>query len=249
MLESTLPNNQTPDLYHESRIFILYNLASCALPACLQFVMAIEDLITDPNLRPLLQTSQATLAQTLSVLSWLEEHASAITPSLDTKLKLAQQQKILKAYVAKLRGQHRQAAFGARATKQETAEARQEVDRLLLQLQNLYYEQRHLMGEIGACEGYDHAYTHLPLRPLDEYLTQFPDQVELSEEELMPLRIGHEKQEREKMEQERLELVKVKDDLVKENTRKKDELKKMDEKLEAMIDGFKHLEEALQKDL
>jgi len=117
--------------------------------------MAIEDLITDPALRPLLQTSQATLAQTLAVLSWLEENAHITSPSPDLELDLAQQQKILNAYLAKLRGQHRQAAFGARATKQETAEARQEVDRLLLQLQNLYYEQRHLMGEIGACEGYE----------------------------------------------------------------------------------------------
>lgn len=211
--------------------------------------MAVEDLITDPNLRPLLQTSQATLAQTLSVLTWLEEHAQATNPSLEQKLEVAQQQKILNAYLAKLRGQHRQAAFGARATKHETAEARQEVDRLLLQLQNLYYEQRHLMGEIAACEGYNHAYTHLPLRPLDEYLAMFPDQAELSEQELMPLRIEHEKQEREKMEQERIELVKSKEALVKENTGKRDELKKMDEKLEAMIDGFKPLEEALQKDL
>ena len=211
--------------------------------------MAIEDLITDPNLRPLLQTSQATLAQALSVLSWLETNAATAKPSLEEKLELAQQQKILNAYLAKLRGQQRQAAFGARATKQETAEARHEGDRLLLQLQNLYYEQRHLLGEIGGCEGYDHAYTHLPLRSLDDFLAMFPDHTELTEQELMPLRIEHEKQEREKMEQERLELVKAKDVLVKENTRKKDELKKMDEKLEAMIDGLKPLEEALQKDI
>ncbi len=211
--------------------------------------MAVDNLISDPALRPLLQTSQSTLTQTLTVLSWLEEHSTIINPTSEQKLELAQQQKILNAYLAKLRGQQRQAAFGARATKQETAEARQEVDRLLLQLQNLYYEQRHLMGEIGACEGYDHAYTHLPLRSLDEYLAMFPDQAELSEQELMPLRIEHEKQEREKMEQERLELVKAKDALLKENTRKKDELKKMDEKLEAMIDGFQPLEEALQKEL
>ncbi|KAJ9606459.1 hypothetical protein H2200_009420 [Cladophialophora chaetospira] len=211
--------------------------------------MAAGELITDPALRPLLLTSQATLAQTLSVLSWLEEHATTANPTLELKLELAQHQKMLNAYLAKLRGQQRQAAFGARATKQETAEARQEVDRLLLQLQNLYYEQRHLMGEIGACEGYDHAYTHLPLRSLDEYLAIFPDQAELSEQELMPLRIEHEKQEREKMEQERLELVNTKEALMKENTRRKDELKKMDEKLEVMIDGFKPLEEALQKDL
>ena len=117
--------------------------------------MAIESVISDTSLRPLLQTSRATLAQTLSALSWLEENAATSNPSLDSKLDLAERQKILRAYMSKLRGQHRQSAFGARVTKQETAEARQEVDRLLLQLQNLYYEQRHLMGEIGACEGYE----------------------------------------------------------------------------------------------
>ncbi|EXJ79392.1 hypothetical protein A1O3_08894 [Capronia epimyces CBS 606.96] len=211
--------------------------------------MAIQNLITDSNLQPLRHTSEATLAQTLSILSWLEEQPSTPTPSLDVKLDLAQQQKTLNACLSKVRGLHRQAAFGARATKQETAEARQEVDRLLLQLQNLYYEQRHLKGEIGACEGYDHAYMRLPLQPLDEYLSLFPDQARLQEQELMPLRIEHEKQEREKMEHQRLQLVKIKDGLVKENTKKKDELKKMDEKLEAMIDEFKSLEEALEKDL
>jgi THO complex subunit 5 len=118
--------------------------------------MAIEDLISDSTLQPLLETSRTTLNQTLAVLSWLEASSAAANPTLEQKLDLAEQQKTLYAYVAKLRGQHRQAAFGARATKQETAEARQEVDRLLLQLQNLYYEQRHLMGEIGACEGYEY---------------------------------------------------------------------------------------------
>lgn len=211
--------------------------------------MAIENLVTDPSLLPLLQTSQATLGQAQSMLHWLEQNAATSAPSLDSQLDLAQQQKILHAYLAKLRGQHRRAAFDARATKQETAEARQEVDRLLLQLQNLYYEQRHLMGEIGACEGYDHAYMRLPLLSMDEYLGLFPDQAGSSEQELMPLRIEHEKQERETMEQQGLELVKIKESLVKENGKKKEELRKMDEKLEIMIDGLKPLEEALKKDI
>lgn len=51
------------------------------------------------------------------------------------------------------------------------------------------------------------------------------------------------------MEQQRLELVKVKEGLLKENTRRKEELKKMDEKLESIIDGLKPIEEALAKDL
>lgn len=117
--------------------------------------MTVNNLITDSSLRPLLETTQATLTQLQSMIDWLLENATSESPSLDTQLDLAQQQKILHAYLAKLRGQHRKAAFSARATKQETAEARQEVDRLLLQLQNLYYEQRHLLGEIGACESYE----------------------------------------------------------------------------------------------
>ena len=89
----------------------------------------------------------------------------------------------------------------------------------------------------------------LPLLSLDEYVALFPDQASLSEQYTMPLRIEHEKQEREKMEEQRLGLVKVKEGLLKENSRKKEELRKMDEKLEAMIDGLKPLEEALAKDV
>lgn len=71
----------------------------------------------------------------------------------------------------------------------------------------------------------------------------------MSEEEIMPLRIEYERQERERMERERLDLVKVKEGLVKENAQKKEELRKMDEKLEALIDSLKPIEEAMAKDV
>jgi Fms-interacting protein/Thoc5 len=116
--------------------------------------MAVEDLITDPTLRPLLLTSQDTLRQTLEILTLLSENHTN-RPSQEAQLNLSRQQKALFSLLAQLRGHNRRAAFGVRNAKQETAEARQEVDRLLLQLQNLYYEQRHLMGEIGGCEGYE----------------------------------------------------------------------------------------------
>lgn len=116
--------------------------------------MAVAELITDPALRPLLSSSQDTLAHILEMLSWVDQNQSS-EPSLEAQLTLSKFQKKLIAHLAQLRGHNRRAIFGVRATKQETAEARQEVDRLLLQLQNLYYEQRHLMGEISACEGYE----------------------------------------------------------------------------------------------
>jgi THO complex subunit 5 len=211
--------------------------------------MAVETVVVDPSLQPLLKTTNAALAQTQAILDWIEDNATSSEPLADLQHELAKKQKLLHVYLAKLRGLHRQSVFGVRTTKQQTAEARQDLDRLLLQLQNLYYEQKHLLGEISACEDYDHSYMRLPLIPHDEYIALFPDQAGLSDEELMPRRIEHEKQEREKMEEERLRLVKIKDELLKENTRRKDELKKMDEKLEAMIDGMLPLQEALAKDL
>ena len=102
-------------------------------------------------------------------------------------------------------------------------------------------------ADLGAISS--HSYTHLPLLPLYEYLSLFSDQARLSEEELMPLRIEYESQERERMEKQRLELVEVKEGLLKENAQKKEELRKMDEKLEAMIDSLKPIEEALVKDV
>ncbi len=90
---------------------------------------------------------------------------------------------------------------------------------------------------------------HLPLLSLDEYLSLFPDQASLPEQEMMPLRIEHEKHEREKMEEQRLELVKIKEGLLKENSGKKEELRKIDEKLEIMVESINPLEEALAKGL
>lgn len=211
--------------------------------------MTVEAIITDSALQPVLQTTKAALAQTQAILDWLQEHATSGAPSLDLQLQLSQQQKLLHVYLGKLRALHRQSVHGVRDSKQQTALARNELDRLLLQLQNLYYEQKHLMGEIAACESYDHSYMRLPLISQEEYVAQFDDQLGLSEEELMPRRIEYEKQEREKMEEERRRLSNIKDELLKENTRKKDELRKLDEKLEGVIDGLKPLEESLLKDL
>ena len=83
----------------------------------------------------------------------------------------------------------------------------------------------------------------------EDYLARFPEQEGLTEQELMPKRIEYEAAERKRMEEERAELVKAKEKLVAENTRRKEEMKKMDEKLEAWVDGLGKLDEDLKKDL
>jgi phage/plasmid primase-like uncharacterized protein len=119
--------------------------------------MTVHGLVTDPSLLPVLRTSAEANSECQNLLSLLEPNSSHPQPkaSEDTRTAIAKQQKLVYSLLAQLRGLNRDAILRVRETKQATAEARQEVDRLHLHLQNLYYEQKHLMGEIAACESYE----------------------------------------------------------------------------------------------
>jgi len=210
--------------------------------------MPPDQIITSPLLTPTLATANATLQQALTLLTFLTEHASQ-PPTTALQHRVATHQKTLQAHLSKLRLLTRRAAYTARTTKSQTADARKTVDGLLLQLQNLYYEQRHLLGEIASCEDYSHAFQELPLAAVEEYLALFPEQEGLGEEELMGRRIEWEAEERRRMERERRELVAVKERLVLENARRKEEMKRLDERLEGWVDGLGVLEQELKKEL
>ncbi|OQD68853.1 hypothetical protein PENDEC_c030G04207 [Penicillium decumbens] len=212
--------------------------------------MTISQVVSDESLQPVLRTSAETLAQCDQLLSLLNPDAVSTDPATDHELSLAvsKQQKILFALLAQLRGQNRDACFRVRDTKQATAEARQEIDRLHLQLQNLYYEQKHLTGEIAACEAYDHKYLSLPLIPVEEFLEQFPEHRETDEHELMIARINHEHAERETLEQARQELLKRKQALIAENKKRKDDLASLDQDLEKFIDAAKPIQKIFEKE-
>ena len=120
--------------------------------------MTVNDIVTDDFLRSVRQTTTETQQQCMKLIDLAESQARHAfqTPSVEDQLKLSGQQKVLYSYLARLRGLNRNAISQVRNTKQVTAEARQEIDRLHLQLQNLYYEERHLRGEIHACEAYEY---------------------------------------------------------------------------------------------
>jgi THO complex subunit 5 len=137
--------------------------------------MTAQSIITDPFLLSVLSSSAHTRQQCLDLLSETSSHPLRTTTSTSpdappsppsasesTVLDLSKQQQALFSQLSKLRGLNRDAVLGVRETKQVTAEARQEVDRLHLQLQNLYYEQRHLSGEIAACESFEYASLPFP---------------------------------------------------------------------------------------
>ena len=114
-------------------------------------------IVTDPYLQSVLQTSTCTRQQCMNLIDLAEANAKSTpqTSPLEVQLELSKQQRLVHSYLGQLRGLNRNAIVQVRNIKQLTAEARQEIDRLHLQLQNLYYEERHLRGEIAACESYE----------------------------------------------------------------------------------------------
>lgn len=116
--------------------------------------MTVDKIVTDPSLAAVIQVSDQARDQAHELLQLVRQAQGNGTPEAETQI--AKHQKQLLTSISHLRGLHRNASFAARDTKTQTAERRQEVDRLHLQLQNLYYEQRHLQGEISACESYEY---------------------------------------------------------------------------------------------
>jgi hypothetical protein len=109
--------------------------------------MTALEIVSDPNLASVLRAAAEARSQCDAILSLIA--AQRHEQELDT------QQKKLYSDLAVVRGLNRKAILDVRRTKQDTADARQEVDTLHLRLQNLFYEQRHLNGEIALCEGYE----------------------------------------------------------------------------------------------
>ncbi|KXJ95444.1 Fms-interacting protein-domain-containing protein [Microdochium bolleyi] len=212
--------------------------------------MAIDEIVTDPNLSAVLGASRETRLHALALVDQLAAVGSLDAASPDIQSEASKRQKLLITNLAQLRGMHRAAQFGARQTKTQTSEARHEVDTLHLQLQNLYYEQRHLQGEIAACESYDHTYQQLPLIPVEEFLALQPEHENNDDENaLMVARIEHERAEREALEQQRMELLKRKQKLIADNKKRKDDLANLDKELEKFIDAAKPIQNLFDKNV
>ncbi|PNS17683.1 hypothetical protein CAC42_3078 [Sphaceloma murrayae] len=212
--------------------------------------------ITDPVLLRVLSTAQQTRQHCLSILTFLSEHKQTTAiPSQDDALALSRLQKDLNTHLALLRGQHRAAVYSARSSKTLTATAKSEIDSLHLQLQNLFYEQRHLLGEIQGCEDYPHTYTQLSLRDDEDFSARMTGQKGeawrdgMSDHDFMVAKINEEREERQRLEKERLELVKKKAELTKRNEGLRKELEKVDREVETWLDGRTKIEKMFEDKL
>ncbi|KAI0136590.1 Fms-interacting protein-domain-containing protein [Xylariales sp. AK1849] len=211
--------------------------------------MTVDEIVKEPNLVAVINAARDARSQALKLVDQVAAAGSVANASTDTQLEISKQQKLLITHLAQLRGLHRAATYGSRETKHETAEARQEVDRLHLQLQNLYYEQRHLQGETAACESYDHTYQQLPLVSVEEFLALNPDHADDDDNTLMIARIEHERTERESLEQKRMELLRRKQKLIADNKKRKDDLANLDKELERFIDAAKPIQKLFEKNI
>ena len=229
------------------------------LQRCLDTIVALRSKALE-----LLQLQESALRD-LRNGSTTAKPAGSSTPT-DEEIRYATEQSQLFSQATQLRSHYRRAIMSTRTTKQTTSDARAEVDSLHLQLQNLIYEQRHLKGEIAACEGYEyvvvisssrelsmlivysHKYTSLPLIPKDEFLSLFPDKSDLSEHELMIARVEHERAERQALEEKRQGLLKRKQGLIAENNRRKEDLANLDKDLEKFIDAADPIIKTFEKE-
>ncbi|KKA29701.1 hypothetical protein TD95_005373 [Thielaviopsis punctulata] len=209
--------------------------------------MAVDKIVSDPGLSATLSTSnkaQLTAQQLTDLLD-----ASLVSPNdltHERQMQLAAKYQELDCELSQLRLLNRSAVMSARNTKAQTAEARQEIDRLHLQLQNLYYEQRHLQGEIEACNSYDHSYQKLPLISEEEFFALFPELKDADEDAIMVARIEHERSEREALEQQRQELLKRKQKLISDNKKRANDLANLDTNLEKFIDAAKPIQKLFE---
>ena len=112
------------------------------------------NVIQDPALLNCLEVADRMRRLCHQIVSELETTGDGGQPPDHVLAERSRRHKQLNALLTQLKCLHRVAIMSSREAKDATSESRREVDRLHLQLQNLYYEQRHLRGEITACRDF-----------------------------------------------------------------------------------------------
>ncbi|KTW30129.1 hypothetical protein T552_00607 [Pneumocystis carinii B80] len=141
----------------------------------------------------------------------------------------------LMTLITRLRAANRVAYLEARASKQETQRARQSLDQKHVQLQNLYYEQQHILATIKACETFPTMYNSLSMISEEEFLALHPNFNTTDQHALMLARLSYEKKERENLEKVRRDLLKQKSELISQNKTHKEDLETLDFQLKNFI--------------
>ncbi|EMR10938.1 hypothetical protein PNEG_01083 [Pneumocystis murina B123] len=154
----------------------------------------------------------------------------------------------LMTLITRLRAANRAAYLEARTSKQETQRSRQSLDQKYVQLQNLYYEQQHILTTIKACETFPTTYDSLSMISEEEFLALHPNLNNATDQHILMLaRLSYEKKERENLEKIRRDLLKQKSELISQNKTHKEELEALDSQLKNFIRNAEPLQEFMKK--
>ncbi|TPX49482.1 hypothetical protein SeMB42_g02596 [Synchytrium endobioticum] len=139
---------------------------------------------------------------------------------------------------------NREAHLQTRHTKHNTTNVRQNLNAVLLQLQNLQYQQLYLQREIAECEDLETVYQDISLISDDEFQASAPPEFSNAEtpHDHMINRFKHEIFLRKKLLSEEKALVATKEQMRKQNLKKKEDLARLDDDVSAIIKASKLLQ-------
>ncbi|KAJ6539363.1 Fms-interacting protein-domain-containing protein [Mycena capillaripes] len=144
------------------------------------------------------------------------------------------------ALTGRLKSLARAANTETRATKNQTAAARHDMDQSHLGLQNLLYEKRHLEREIEKCRQFASVYQDIPLYTLDEFKLLAPpeahtEDVLSNEHQLLLNRLSFEFVERQRLDKMKKELLQQKEELLKESKAKLNTMDSIKTQIETLV--------------
>ncbi|KAI9354590.1 Fms-interacting protein-domain-containing protein [Zopfochytrium polystomum] len=142
---------------------------------------------------------------------------------------------------------NRSAYLHARGAKNVAAEAKQEMDKMFLLLQNLNYERLHLRREVAKCRELETIYQLVELEPVEVFSASIASDelAAMNEHQLMVARLNREMTERKRLADEESSVRKQREELQKELDDKNAYLDKLDRDLEAAFSSFKPLQDQL----
>lgn len=122
------------------------------------------------------------------------------------------------------------------------------MDQIQLDIQNIYYQHKHLKSEIERCKDFRSKHESLDLIPLDDLYQQEPALKEqLDTHALMISRLEDEERRRLELFVTKTKLLERKTKLVAENKQWKEDLEKLDSILKSFVEGADPILKQLQK--
>lgn len=213
--------------------------------------------MTDPELsqNDTFQDSKNTLENVKTACLALLDHYESLATGADndsnTQNKdtyLAELRKKIYVNTIRLRELNWEAQNITNQAKARTSSEKDEVDQIQLDIQNIYYQHKHLKSEIGRCRDFRSKHESLDLIPLEELYQQDPKLQEIKDDHLLMIaRLQDEEKRRLELFVTKTKLVEKKNKLLAENKQRKEDLEKLDSSIKSFVESADPILKQLEK--